>query len=370
MENKEDDETDSDEEYIDYFTWLDENRRQSKRLCLENRRGKFYEHTNQFLNNFHTIVPVLGDYLVLEDVIQLIKLSKGLKTFMYETRSPAMKDFWNLLGIRFFPNCKVKHGLVYQVDSGKPRYFHCSCLGDIQLYKTFVSYRLKRYDPGCPNHASIVKVQDRYVIMLQDKIYQAARMKAFAPPADAQGGSTADDVAETGSADDVALVAGPTPSLGAPSVPIVETAAIGACRETRAAARRKAINQAAVAPSADAHSGLTADCPSADLSLIFKSALQKSLKRMAARGIQPFALYSNLYCLIHGHYLLRLNILLGDTGPRYEQLKRQADKAWNVGRVAPRKPKNIFTASYYNIPRCGVKYPKPRRNPLKRRKLE
>lgn len=170
MENKKDDETDSDEEYIDYFTWLDENRRQSKRLCLENRRGKFYEHTNQFLNNFHTIVPVLGDYLVLEDVIQLIKLSKGLKTFMYETRSPAMKDFWNLLGIRFFPNCKVKHGLVYQVDSGRPRYFHCSCLGDIQLYKTFVSYRLKRYDPGCPNHASIVKVQDRYVIMLQDKI--------------------------------------------------------------------------------------------------------------------------------------------------------------------------------------------------------
>ena len=111
MENKKDDETDSDEEYIDYFTWLDENRRQSKRLCLENRRGKFYEHTNQFLNNFHTIVPVLGDYLVLEDVIQLIKSSKGLKTFMYETRSPAMKDFWNLLGIRFFPNCKVKHGL-------------------------------------------------------------------------------------------------------------------------------------------------------------------------------------------------------------------------------------------------------------------
>ena len=165
------------------------------------------------------------------------------------------------------------------------------------------------------------------------------------------------------------MVVGPAPSLGAPSVPIVETAAIGACRETRAAARRKAINQAAVAPSADAHSGLTADCPSADLSLIFKSALQKSLKRMAARGIQPFALYSNLYCLIHGHYLLRLNILLGDTGPRYEQLKRQADKAWNVGRVAPRKPKNLIAASY-NIPMCGVKYPNPRRNPLKRRKLE
>ena len=114
-----------------------------------------------------------------------------------------------------------------------------------------------------------------------EAIYQAG----IAPPADAQVGSTADDVAETGSADDVALVAGPTPSLGAPSVPIVETAAIGACRETRAAARRKAINQAAVAPSADAHSGLTADCASADLRLIFKSALQKSLKRMAARGI-------------------------------------------------------------------------------------
>ena len=180
-------------------------------------------------------------------------------------------------------------------------------------------------------------------------IYQAARRKPEPETiyqAIAQGGSTADDVAETGSADDVALVAGPTPSLGAPSVPIVETAAIGACRETRAAARRKAINQAAVAPSADAHSGLTADCPSADLSLIFKSALQKSLKRMAARGIQPFALYSN-----------------------HEQLKRQADKAWNVGRVAPRKPKNIIAASY-NIPMCGVKYPNPRRNPLKRRKLE
>ena len=47
----------------------------------------------------------------------------------------------------------------------------------------------------------------------------AARMEAFlraavAPPANAQGGSTADDVTETGSADDVALVAGPTPSLG------------------------------------------------------------------------------------------------------------------------------------------------------------
>ena len=126
----------------------------------------------------------------------------------------------------------------------------------------------------------------------------AALMEAFlraavAPPADAQGGSTADDVAETGSADDVVLVAGTAPSLGAPSVPIVIDGS------------GEAIYQAA--------------------------------RRL---------------------YLLRINTLLG-----------QARKAWNVGCVAPRKPKAIIAASN-NIPNCGVKYPNPRRNPLKRRKLE
>ena len=57
-----------------------------------------------------------------------------------------------------------------------------------------------------------------------EAIYQAARRKPEPETiyqAIAQGGSTADDVAETGSADDVALVVGPAPSLGAPSVPIV-----------------------------------------------------------------------------------------------------------------------------------------------------
>jgi hypothetical protein len=100
----------------------------------------------------------------------------------------------------------------------------------------------------------------------KEAIYQAG----IAPSADAQVGSTADNAKYCDEVEPLRL-------HGA--------AAIGACRETRAAARRKAINQAAVAPPVDAHSGLTADCASADLRLIFKSALQKSLKRMAARGI-------------------------------------------------------------------------------------
>jgi hypothetical protein len=65
-------------------------------------------------------------------------------------------------------------------------------------------------------------------------------------------------------------------------------AAARSYREARAAAaRREAINQAAVAPPADAHGGLTADGVRADLRLILKSVLdiQKAIERMAARGI-------------------------------------------------------------------------------------
>jgi hypothetical protein len=122
------------------------------------------------------------------------------------------------------------------------------------------------------------------------------------------------------------LVAGPSPSLGAPSVPIVidgsesehnssdsdlpgTTATFPAAAASRdeieqlrlqaaaaarsyreacdAAARREAIYQAAVAPPADAHGDFTADGVRADLRLILKSVLdiQKAIERMAARGI-------------------------------------------------------------------------------------
>ena len=46
-----------------------------------------------------------------------------------------------------------------------------------------------------------------------------------------------------------------------------------------------------------------------------------------------------------------------------------ARKAWNVGRVARiRNSKALIATS--NIQMCGVKYTNPRRNQLKRRKLE
>ena len=119
------------------------------------------------------------------------------------------------------------------------------------------------------------------------------------------------------------MVAGPAPSLGAPIVidgsesehnssdsdlpgttaafpaaaasrdeieqlRLQAAAAARAYREARhAAARRETINQAAVAPPADAHGDLTADGVRADLRLILKSVLdiQKAIERMAARGI-------------------------------------------------------------------------------------
>ena len=50
-------------------------------------------------------------------------------------------------------------------------------------------------------------------------------------------------------------------------------AAARSYREARAAAAREAINQAPLAPPADAHGGLTADGVRADLRLILKSVL-------------------------------------------------------------------------------------------------
>ena len=127
-----------------------------------------------------------------------------------------------------------------------------------------------------------------------------------------------------------------------------------AINETRFAARMEAFLRAAVAPPTNAQGGSTADDARADLRLI----RQKANHAAASRDeVEPLR--------FQGAEAIRAC----DTGPRYEQLKRQADKAWNVGRVAPRKPKNLIAASY-NIPMCGVKYPNPRRNPLKRRKLE
>jgi len=127
-----------------------------------------------------------------------------------------------------------------------------------------------------------------------------------------------------------------------------------AINETRFAARMEAFLRAAVAPPTNAQGGSTADDARADLRLI----RQKANHAAASRDeVEPLR--------FQGAEAIRAC----DTGPRYEQLKRQADKTWYVGRVAPRKPKNIIAASY-NIPMCGVKYPNPRRNPLKRRKLE
>ena len=127
-----------------------------------------------------------------------------------------------------------------------------------------------------------------------------------------------------------------------------------AINETRFAARMEAFLRAAVAPPTNAQGGSTADDARADLRLI----RQKANHAAASRDeVEPLR--------FQGAEAIRAC----DKGPRYEQLKRQADKAWNVGRVAPRKPKNLIAASY-NIPMCGVKYPNPRRNPLKRRKLE
>ena len=127
-----------------------------------------------------------------------------------------------------------------------------------------------------------------------------------------------------------------------------------AINETRFAARMEAFLRAAVAPPTNAQGGSTADDARADLRLI----RQKANHAAASRDeVEPLR--------FQGAEAIRAC----DTGPKYEQLKRQADKAWNVGRVAPRKPKNLIAASY-NIPMCGVKYPNPRRNPLKRRKLE
>ena len=127
-----------------------------------------------------------------------------------------------------------------------------------------------------------------------------------------------------------------------------------AINETRFAARMEAFLRAAVAPPTDAQGGSTADDARADLRLIRQEANHAAASR---DEVEPLR--------FQGAEAIRAC----DTGPRYEQLKRQADKAWNVGRVAPRKPKNLIAASY-NIPMCGVKYPNPRRNPLKRRKLE
>ena len=308
-----------------------------------------------------------------------------------------------------------------------------------------------------------------------EAIYQAG----IAPPADAQGGSTADDVAETGSADDVALVVGPAPSLGAPSVPIVidgsgsehatsdsdsldsslflnepgtaaevpaaaasgdeieqlrrqaaaaahsyrvaraaelrrsyrearaaapapslgapsapreggraaaateaiyqagiappadaqvgstadnaesrdeveplrlhEAAAIRACRarcearreainQARAAARREAFLQAAVAPPADAQGGSTADDARADLRLIRQEANHAAASR---DEVEPL---------------------------RFQGAA--AIRACREARAAARREAIIQAVDPSNIPMCGVKYPNPRRNPLKRRKLE
>ena len=163
-----------------------------------------------------------------------------------------------------------------------------------------------------------------------------------------------------------ARAAAPAPSLGAPSAPreggraaaateaIYQEARRKAINETRFAARMEAFLRAAVAPPTNAQGGSTADDARADLRLI----RQKANHAAASRDeVEPLR--------FQGAEAIRAC----DTGPKYEQLKRQADKAWNVGRVAPRKPKNLIAASY-NIPMCGVKYPNPRRNPLKRRKLE
>ena len=75
-------------------------------------------------------------------------------------------------------------------------------------------------------------------------------------------------------------------------------------------------------------------------------------------------------CLFLGSIFYDL-ISLDDTGPRIEQLKSQAVKAWNVGeRVAPRRNSKAALFASSNIRICGVKHPIPHRNPLKRRKLE
>ena len=122
----------------------------------------------------------------------------------------------------------------------------------------------------------------------------------------------------------------------------------------QAAAAVRSYREALATAATDAQGGTTADDARTDLRLIRQEANHAAASR---DEVEPLR--------FQGAEAIRAR----DTGLRYEQLKRQADKAWYVERVAPRKPKNLIAASY-NIPICGVKYPNPRRNPLKRCKLE
>ena len=111
-----------------------------------------------------------------------------------------------------------------------------------------------------------------------------------------------------------ARAAAPAPSLGAPSAP----------REGgRAAAATEAIYQAGIAPPADAQVGSTAD------------------NAESRDEVEPL---------------------------RFQGAA--AIRACREARAAARREAIIQAVDPSNIPMCGVKYPNPRRNPLKRRKLE
>ena len=100
-------------------------------------------------------------------------------------------------------------------------------------------------------------------------------------------------------------------------------AAVRSYSEARAAAEKEAIYQAGIAPPADAQVGSTAD------------------NAESRDEVEPL---------------------------RFQGAA--AIRACREARAAARREAIIQAVDPSNIPMCGVKYPNPRRNPLKRRKLE
>ena len=111
-----------------------------------------------------------------------------------------------------------------------------------------------------------------------------------------------------------------------------------AINETRFAARMEAFLRAAVAPPTNAQGGSTADDARADLRLIRQEANHAAASR---DEVEPL---------------------------RFQGAA--AIRACREARAAARREAIIQAVDPSNIPMCGVKYPNPRRNPLKRRKLE
>ena len=234
-------------------------------------------------------------------------------------------------------------------------------------------------------------------------IYQAARRKPEPETiyqAIAQGGSTADDVAETGSADDVALVVGPAPSLGAPSVPIVidGSGSEHATSDSDSLDSSLFLNEPgtaaevpAAAASGDEIEQLRRQAAAAAHSYRVARAAELRRSYREARAAAPAPSLGAPSAPREGGRAAAATEAIYQAGiapPADAQVGSTADNAESRDEVEPlrlheaaairacrarceaRREAIIQAVDPSNIPMCGVKYPNPRRNPLKRRKLE